>query len=169
MPVCSWLCGCPCHYPRARAAKQASTEEAGSGELLVEGLALRYALYDLDGRTKRAIALDRLGAAGHSRSLRQSLPPRDAARRMPHAKHRGAGPSCICRANPSRRRAKPFATRRARGCFGGTRGKRGDHKPPPRASAPRKGMPRHRLADGTRLKDGPWPSPQSVPLRLLKS
>jgi hypothetical protein len=31
---------------------------AGSGELLVEALDLQYALYDLDGKTKRAIALD---------------------------------------------------------------------------------------------------------------
>ena len=34
--------------------------DAGSGELLVETLDLRYALYDLDGKTKRAIALDAL-------------------------------------------------------------------------------------------------------------
>jgi hypothetical protein len=33
---------------------EAGAEDAGSGELLVETLDLRYALYDLDGKTKRA-------------------------------------------------------------------------------------------------------------------
>ena len=39
---------------------EAGAEDAGSGELLVETLDLRYAFYDLDGKTKRAIALDEL-------------------------------------------------------------------------------------------------------------
>jgi hypothetical protein len=39
---------------------EAGAEDAGSGELLVEALDLRYAFYDLDGKTKRAIALDEL-------------------------------------------------------------------------------------------------------------
>ena len=39
---------------------EAGAEDAGSGELLVETLDLRYALYDLDGKTKRAISLDEL-------------------------------------------------------------------------------------------------------------
>jgi hypothetical protein len=42
---------------------EAGAEDAGSGELLVETLALRYALFDLDGKTKRAIALDELAMA----------------------------------------------------------------------------------------------------------
>ncbi len=37
---------------------EAGAKDAGSGELLVETLDLRYALYDLDGKTRRAIALD---------------------------------------------------------------------------------------------------------------
>ncbi len=37
---------------------EAGTDDAGSGELLVETLDLRYALFDLDGKTRRAIALD---------------------------------------------------------------------------------------------------------------
>ena len=39
---------------------EAGAEDAGSGELLVETLDLRYALFDLDAKTKRAIALDEL-------------------------------------------------------------------------------------------------------------
>ncbi len=39
---------------------EAGVEDVGSGELLVETLDLRYALFDLDGKTKRAIALDEL-------------------------------------------------------------------------------------------------------------
>ena len=39
---------------------EAGAADAGSGELLVETLDLRYALYDLDGKMKRAIALDDL-------------------------------------------------------------------------------------------------------------
>ena len=39
---------------------EAGAEDAGSGELLVETLDLRYACYDLDGKIKRAIALDDL-------------------------------------------------------------------------------------------------------------
>ena len=39
---------------------EAGAEDAGSGELLVETLDLRYALDDLDGKTRRAIALDDL-------------------------------------------------------------------------------------------------------------
>ena len=42
---------------------EAGAEDAGSGELLDEALGLRYALYDLDGKTKRAIALDDLEMA----------------------------------------------------------------------------------------------------------
>jgi hypothetical protein len=42
------------------AAFEAGAEDTGSGKLLVETLDLRYALYDLDGKTKRAIALDEL-------------------------------------------------------------------------------------------------------------
>ena len=42
------------------AGYEAGAEDAGSGELLVEALDLRYALFDLDGKTKRAIALDEL-------------------------------------------------------------------------------------------------------------
>ncbi len=39
---------------------EAGAEEAGSGELLGEALALRYAFYDLDGKVKQAVALDDL-------------------------------------------------------------------------------------------------------------
>ena len=39
---------------------EAGAEDAGRGELLVETLDLRYALFDLDDKTKRAIALDEL-------------------------------------------------------------------------------------------------------------
>ena len=39
---------------------EAGAEDAGSGELLVEAQALQYAFYDLDGKTRRAIALDEL-------------------------------------------------------------------------------------------------------------
>ncbi len=39
---------------------EAGVQDAGSGELLVEALDLRDALYGLDGKTKRAIALDEL-------------------------------------------------------------------------------------------------------------
>jgi hypothetical protein len=39
---------------------EAGAEDAGSGELLVETLDLRNALYGLDGKTNRAIALDEL-------------------------------------------------------------------------------------------------------------
>ena len=44
------------------AGYEAAAEHAGSGELLIETLDLRYALYDLDGKTRRAIALDELMA-----------------------------------------------------------------------------------------------------------
>ena len=39
---------------------EAASEDVGSGELLEETLALRYALCDLDGKTKRVVALDEL-------------------------------------------------------------------------------------------------------------
>ena len=39
---------------------RSGAEDAGSGELLIEALDLRYALFDLDGKMKRAIALDEL-------------------------------------------------------------------------------------------------------------
>ncbi len=39
---------------------EAGAEDAGSGELLEKASALRYALFDLDGKTKRAVALDEL-------------------------------------------------------------------------------------------------------------
>ena len=39
---------------------EAGAEDASSGELLEEALAMRFALYDLDGKTKRAVALDEL-------------------------------------------------------------------------------------------------------------
>ncbi len=39
---------------------EVGAEDAGSGELLVEALDLRYALFDLDGKTKRAVVLDDL-------------------------------------------------------------------------------------------------------------
>ena len=42
------------------AGYEAGAEDAGSGELLAEALDLRYSLYDLDGKTKRAVALDDL-------------------------------------------------------------------------------------------------------------
>jgi hypothetical protein len=42
------------------AGYEAGAEEAGSGELLAESQALQYAFYDLDGKVKRAIALDDL-------------------------------------------------------------------------------------------------------------
>ena len=42
------------------AGYEAGAEDAGSGELLVETLGLRYALYDLGGKTRRAVALDDL-------------------------------------------------------------------------------------------------------------
>jgi hypothetical protein len=45
------------------AGYEAGAEDAGSGELLVETLDLRYALFDLDGKVKRAIALDELAMA----------------------------------------------------------------------------------------------------------
>jgi hypothetical protein len=48
---------------------EAGAEDAGSGELLVETLDLRYALYDLDGKTKRAIALDELVMAAQVETL----------------------------------------------------------------------------------------------------
>ena len=43
-----------------RKDKTADADYAGSGELLAEAKALQYAFYDLDGKTKRAIALDDL-------------------------------------------------------------------------------------------------------------
>ncbi len=43
---------------------EAGAEDAGSGELLVETLDLRYALFDLDAKTKRG---DRAGPAGNGR------------------------------------------------------------------------------------------------------
>ena len=45
------------------AGYEAGAEDAGSGELLVEALALQSAFYDLDGKTRRAIALDELETA----------------------------------------------------------------------------------------------------------
>ena len=42
---------------------EAGAEDAGSGELLEEALAMRFALYDLDGKTRRAVALDELETA----------------------------------------------------------------------------------------------------------
>jgi len=39
------------------------------GELLVETLDLRYTLYDLDGKTKRAIALDELVMAAQMETM----------------------------------------------------------------------------------------------------
>ena len=39
---------------------EAGAEDAGSGELLAEAEALQIAFYDLDGKTRRAIALDDL-------------------------------------------------------------------------------------------------------------
>jgi len=39
---------------------EAGAEDAGSGELMAEALYLRYALYDLDGKMKRTVALDDL-------------------------------------------------------------------------------------------------------------
>ena len=44
-------------------AYEAGAEDAGSGELLVEALDLRYVLYDLDGKQRRAIVLDDLAIA----------------------------------------------------------------------------------------------------------
>jgi hypothetical protein len=49
---------------------EAGAEDVGSGELLVETLDLRCALFDLDGKTKRAIALDELVMAVRHRSRR---------------------------------------------------------------------------------------------------
>jgi hypothetical protein len=42
---------------------EAGAEDAGSGELLAEAEALQSAFYDLDSKTKRAIALDELEMA----------------------------------------------------------------------------------------------------------
>lgn len=42
------------------AGYEAGAEDAGSGELLEEALALQYAFYVLDGKARRAIALDDL-------------------------------------------------------------------------------------------------------------
>ena len=39
---------------------EAASEDVGSGELLEETLALRYALCDLDGKTKRVVSPDEL-------------------------------------------------------------------------------------------------------------
>lgn len=39
---------------------EAGVEDAGSGELLAEATALQYAFFDLDGKQRRAIALDDL-------------------------------------------------------------------------------------------------------------
>ena len=44
----------------SNAGYEAGAEDAGSGELLEEALALQIAFYDLDGKTKRAVALDEL-------------------------------------------------------------------------------------------------------------
>ena len=43
-----------------RSGYEAGAEDAGSGELMAEAQALQYAFYDLDGKTRRAIALDEL-------------------------------------------------------------------------------------------------------------
>ena len=42
---------------------EAGAEDAGSGELLAESQALQGAIYDLDGKTRRAIALEELEMA----------------------------------------------------------------------------------------------------------
>ncbi|MGA2258574.1 MAG: hypothetical protein ABSG53_28245 [Thermoguttaceae bacterium] len=39
---------------------EAGAEDAGSGELLVEAQALQSAFYDMDGKTRRAVAMDDL-------------------------------------------------------------------------------------------------------------
>ena len=49
---------------------EAGEEEAGSGELLAEAQALQDAFYDLDGKTKRAIALDELVMAVSLETIR---------------------------------------------------------------------------------------------------
>lgn len=43
-----------------RTGYEAGAEDAGSGELLAEAQALQYAFLDLDGKQRRAIALDDL-------------------------------------------------------------------------------------------------------------
>jgi hypothetical protein len=42
---------------------------AGSGELLAEAQALQYAFYDLDGKTRRAVALDELVMAVQAETI----------------------------------------------------------------------------------------------------
>jgi len=42
------------------AGYEVGAEDAGSGELLAEAEALQYAFYDMDGKTRRAVAPDDL-------------------------------------------------------------------------------------------------------------
>jgi hypothetical protein len=54
------LLACSLSEPPFVAGYEAGAEDADSGELLVETLDLPHALFDLDGKTRRAIALDEL-------------------------------------------------------------------------------------------------------------
>lgn len=53
---------------------EAGAEDAGSGELLAEAQALQYAFLDLDGKQRRAIALDDLLMAVQVEAIDRWLP-----------------------------------------------------------------------------------------------
>jgi hypothetical protein len=53
---------------------EAGAEDAGSGELLVKALDLRYGLFEMDGKMKRAIALDELVMAATTARLGRGFP-----------------------------------------------------------------------------------------------
>ena len=49
--------------PRLRRGLPSGEEDAGSGELLAEANALQNAFFDLDGKTRRAVAMEELSMA----------------------------------------------------------------------------------------------------------
>ena len=63
------------------AGDEAGAEDADSGELLAETLDLRYAFYDLDGKTSRAIGVDELVMAVRPARTRATVAANYAYRR----------------------------------------------------------------------------------------
>ncbi len=64
---------------------EAGAEDAGSGEILAEAQALQYAFYDLDAKTRRAVALDDLMMAVSLETLEHEEDCRCGLCRAPEA------------------------------------------------------------------------------------